>query len=361
MSTDQALAERLWWSDDALAVLARTALTPLAAIYGGAMATRGWLYDAGVFRTRPLALPALAIGNLSVGGTGKTPFAAWAAATLSARGARPAILLRGYGEDEPLVHRALNPDVPVLTDPDRVQGAAKAAALGADVVVLDDAFQHRAAARVADVVLVSADQWPHRWRLLPAGPGRERLAAVRRATVAVVTRKAASREIAEAVMRAIAAVAPGVPLASVHLAPLDVRDASGRVQPLSSLAGRSPLAVTSIADPRAFAAQLAQAGLSARLVAFGDHHDFSEDEVGRLAREAVPAGGVICTLKDHVKLAPVWPRGAPPLLYLSQRVDVESGVEALDVALTAVLAARSRPTQPAPGAESHGQRPPTAH
>ncbi len=361
MSTDHALAERLWWSDDATAVIARAALAPLAVLYGVAMAVRGRLYDARVLRTRPLALPALAVGNLSVGGTGKTPVAAWVAAELAGRGAHPAIVLRGYGDDEPLVHRTLNPGVPVLIDPDRVQGAVKAAALGADVVVLDDAFQHRAAARVADVVLVSADQWPNRWRLLPAGPAREPLVALRRATVAVVTRKAATPEQAHAVARALERAAPGVPVAVAHLAPHDARDASGGRQALASLSGRSPLAITSIADPRAFAAQLVLAGIAPQLAVFADHHEFSEDEVSRLAREASAAGGAICTLKDHVKLAPLWPRGGPQLLYVSQRVHIESGIEAVDAALVAVLAARTPPSQPAPGAARHVQRPPTAH
>lgn len=361
MSTDHDLAERLWWSDDATAVIARTALAPLSMLYGAVMAVRGRLYDRGVLRTRPLALPALAVGNLSVGGTGKTPVAAWAASALAGRGAHPAILLRGYGDDEPLVHRTLNPGVPVLIDPDRVQGASKAAALGADLVVLDDAFQHRAAGRVADLVLVSADQWPNRWRLLPAGPAREPLGALRRATVAMVTRKAATPEAARVVAQAIARAAPGVPVAVAYLAPQDVCDASGGTQALASLAGRSPLAITSIADPRAFAAQLVHAGIAPRLVVYPDHHDFSEDEVVRLARDAGAAGGALCTLKDHVKLAPLWPRGGPPLLYVSQRVHIESGAEAVDAALTAVLAARTPPTQLAPGAARHGQRPPTAH
>jgi tetraacyldisaccharide 4'-kinase len=357
MSSDRALVERLWWSDDALAVLARTALAPLAGVYGAVMATRSALYDRGVLRARPLALPALAVGNLSVGGTGKTPVSAWLAARLAAAGAHPAIVLRGYGEDEPLVHRTLNPAVPVLTDPDRVQGASRAAALGADVVVLDDAFQHRRAARVADVVLVSADQWPRRWRLLPAGPMREPLGALARATVVMVTRKAASAEQAARVAQALAGAAPRVPVAVLHLAPGEARDAAGGVHDLAALAGTAPLAVTSIADPRAFQAQLAQAGIAARLAAFADHHDFTEAEVARLARDGQGGPAVLCTLKDHVKLAPLWPRGAVPLLYVTQRAALESGHGAVDAALASVLAARTPPTQPARSAESHGQRP----
>lgn len=364
MPTDRALADRLWYSDDAVSVIARAALAPAAFVYGGAMALRSRLYDAGVFRSHPTAIPAISVGNLSVGGTGKTPVAAWIASWLRDRGAHPAIVLRGYGDDEPLVHRQLNPDVPVVTAPDRVAGAARAQGLGADVAVLDDAFQHRAARRVLDVVLVSADAWPLRWRLLPAGPMREPLSALRRASLVMVTRKAAAADVADRIVRSLVAATPGVPFAAVELATESVRNAAGEERPLATLAGRAVLAIASIAGPRDFAAQLSLAGALPTLAAFADHHDFSEADVSRLARAAVAPGLAVCTLKDHVKLSPLWPRGAPPLWYVTQRVRVEMGQAAVDAALNAVLralsAARSLNPKPAPGAADHGHRPPTA-
>ena len=364
MPTDRALADRLWYSDDAVSVIARAALAPAAFVYGGAMTLRSRLYDAGVFRSHPTAIPAISVGNLSVGGTGKTPVAAWIASWLRDRGAHPAIVLRGYGDDEPLVHRQLNPDVPVVTAPDRVAGAARAQGLGADVAVLDDAFQHRAARRVLDVVLVSADAWPLRWRLLPAGPMREPLSALRRASLVMVTRKAAAADVADRIVRSLVAATPGVPFAAVELATESVRNAAGEERPLATLAGRAVLAIASIAGPRDFAAQLSLAGALPTLAAFADHHDFSEADVSRLARAAVAPGLAVCTLKDHVKLSPLWPRGAPPLWYVTQRVRVEMGQAAVDAALNAVLralsAARSLNPKPAPGAADHGHRPPTA-
>ncbi|MBI2796364.1 MAG: tetraacyldisaccharide 4'-kinase [Gemmatimonadetes bacterium] len=364
MPTDRALAERLWHGDDAVSVIARAALAPVALVYGAAMAVRSRLFDAGVLASRATAIPAISIGNLSVGGTGKTPVAAWFAASLRDRGAHPAIVLRGYGEDEPLVHRQLNPDVPVVTAPDRVAGAARARGLGADVAVLDDAFQHRGARRMVDVVLVSADAWPRRWRLLPAGPMREPLGAVRRATLAIVTRKSAASGDAEAVLRALGTVAPRLPVATVHLPAGPLRNAAGEEEPLEALAGRAVLAIASIAAPGAFGAQLAQAGARPTLAAFADHHEFSEADVSRLVRVAGAPGVAVCTLKDHVKLAPLWPRGAPPLWYVTQRVRVETGHAAVDAALDAIMgavsAARSLNPKPAPGAADHGHRPPPA-
>ena len=165
--------ERLWFSPDPAARALRAALMPLELLYAGAVTVRGKLYDSGVLATRAAAIPAVSVGNLTVGGTGKTPISAWLARQLVKRGATPAVVLRGYGNDETLVHRLLNPDIVVLTSTDRAAGIERAAERRCDMAVLDDAFQHRRAARVADVVLVSAERWGERRHLLPAGPWRE--------------------------------------------------------------------------------------------------------------------------------------------------------------------------------------------
>src|SRR5690348_617881 len=186
------LVERVWFGDDALARAARVVLAPSEALYRLAVGVRETLFDAGVLAAREPALPTLSVGNVTVGGTGKTPIAAWIAKELLDRGVRPAIVLRGYGDDEPLVHARLNPEVPVIVSADRVVGIASAREAGATIAVLDDAFQHRQVSRAADVVLVSADRWSPSQHLLPAGPLREPLGALRRATIIVVTRKAVS-------------------------------------------------------------------------------------------------------------------------------------------------------------------------
>ncbi|HEX5971196.1 MAG TPA: tetraacyldisaccharide 4'-kinase, partial [Gemmatimonadaceae bacterium] len=135
--------ERVWYDRSLASRLARGALAPAGWLYAGATTVRNRLYDAGVLRSRAPSLPVLAVGNLSVGGTGKTPVAAWAAARLLEAGAHPAIVLRGYGGDEPLVHQQLNPAAVVVADADRLRGVDRARAAGADCAILDDAFQHR--------------------------------------------------------------------------------------------------------------------------------------------------------------------------------------------------------------------------
>src|SRR5437879_3605523 len=127
----------------------------------------------------------------------KTPLAAWIARRYAGRGRVPGILLRGYGGDEPLVHRRLAPDAVVVADPNRVAGAERARAAGADILVLDDAFQLLSVARDLNIAVVSAESiagspWP-----LPAGPWRERWDALARADVIVVTRKRVPAAVAD--------------------------------------------------------------------------------------------------------------------------------------------------------------------
>lgn len=324
--------ERIWAADGPAA----WALTPLSWLFGAATATRNLLFDLGLLRSRSLGLPTISVGNLSVGGTGKTPVAAWVAQRLLAAGARPAILLRGYGDDEPQVHRLLTPGIPVIADADRVRGAAAARAQGATVLVLDDAFQHRQAHRDVDLVLVAAEQRAAR-RLLPAGPLREGKGALRRASLLVVTRKSASRGDAEACAAEWTGFAGAPESAVLALAPRELVAASadeGR-EPLalSSLRGCAVLAISAIGNPEAFESQLTELGALVTAARYPDHHPFSAADLTALAAGAAPEMLVVCTLKDAVKLGNRWPRQAPPLWYLSQAVEVEYGAASLDRAL----------------------------
>ena len=340
---ERSLVERIWWGNDAFARVARVALAPLEGAYRGIVAVRGSLYDAGFLPARRTVLPALSVGNLSVGGTGKTPFAAFVAGALRERGGKPAIILRGYGGDEPLVHATLNPGVPVVVSPDRVAGVAEARVLGADVAVLDDAFQHRRAERWGDVVLVSADRWTDDRRLLPAGPWRESARALRRATMAVVTRKAATLADAEHVRAALRSALPELTIAIVRLEARELHTYNGTdVMPLAELRARRVHLIAAVGDPRAFTRQVEATG--ARIVAssiFPDHYRYSRDDGVRLALGSADAEVAVCTLKDAVKLSPHWPAEAPRLWYVSQQVVVEREGDALTALLDGLLSARS--------------------
>lgn len=330
------ISDRIWFGDDPLAATARAALWPLAAAFGVVTAARGALYDAGVLATRASAIPCVSVGNLTVGGTGKTPFAAWLAGRFRAH-VLPAVVLRGYGGDEAAVHRHLNPGVPVVVNPDRVAGAREAHMRGARVAILDDAFQHRRIARVADIVLLSVEQLSRPRRLLPAGPWREPIRSARRAGLVVLTRKSASAVDAGTALERVKAWLPGVPAAVVHFAPMALERVDRmESRPLDSLKGANVRAVAGVGEPSAFQRQLEQYGARVVLTPFRDHHAYTAGEATSLANAASHDAITVCTLKDAVKLAPLWPpsRG---LWYVSQQLVVEQGAEHLDRLCASVL------------------------
>lgn len=340
-------ADAIWYGDGVVARAARTVLAPASWLYAAGVAVRQRRYDSGR-DVQPSALPVLSLGNVSVGGTGKTPVAAWVAARLVAAGARPAIVMRGYGDDEPLVHARLNPDVPVVVDADRLRGVEQARVQGADVAILDDGFQHRRIARVSDWVLVSAERWRADARLLPAGPLREPIDAIVRAHIVLVTRKSASAAAAQALASDLAVRFPRAGVATCHLA-MDaiVNAVSGERHPVSWLAGRPIAAAAAVGDPESFFAQLRAAGAMVDASAYRDHHAFDAADIVALSQRASRNDGLVCTLKDAVKLAPRWPPAAAPLLYVSQIAVIEGGQLLLDDAFEAVLAARRAATSTA--------------
>jgi tetraacyldisaccharide 4'-kinase len=334
--------ERVWFGESGQDVAARTILWPFAQAYGGVMGFRSRLYDQGVLRQEEASVPTIAVGNLTAGGTGKTPVAAHLVSELVQRGARPGIVLRGYGNDETEVHRRLNPDVPVVASVNRVSGAEIARTQGADVVVLDDAFQHRRIRRTADVLLLSAEQLDRPRRLLPAGPWREELEAAARADLIVITRKSADAAAGARAVELAKQAAPGVPTVAMHLKPAALRAVSGQEEsmPLERLRGARVLAIAAIGEPGLFARQLESLGAIVTLAAFRDHHPFSDSEITALARRAPESDLVVSTLKDAVKLASRWP-GPSRLWYVSQQPVVEHGVEHLNQLLKRVMDARS--------------------
>lgn len=330
--------EAVWAGRSPRARAVRAMLAPAELLYGVTVATRGKLYDWHILQAEEFSVPVLSVGNLSVGGTGKTPVSAWLARRLSERGMAPAIVLRGYGDDEALVHERLNEGVPVIVAPDRGRGIRDAIARGVGVVVLDDAFQHRRTSRDADILLVNADAWTGKPHLLPAGPWREPLRSARRATLIIITRKTAPRSAVEEVKRALANAAPRVPVAIAHLVPSELKStATGQNLPLQALEGADLTAIAGIANPDAFFRQLTELGATVRPHSFHDHHAFTETEARTLAGLAGNSDFVVCTLKDAVKLELLWPAEAGSLWYVSQRLRIDDGEEHIDRLLDKLL------------------------
>jgi tetraacyldisaccharide 4'-kinase len=317
----------------------RLLLGPAEAAYAGVVAARNGVYDRGWLHSERVDVPVVSIGNVSVGGAGKTPFAAWVARRLREWGRRPAIALRGYGEDEILLHRELNPDIPVFRGKRRVAAAREAAAAGCDAVVLDDAFQHRALARDLDIVLVPVEGWEPRPRLVPRGPWRESPRALARADVIVLTRKSADAARTAQVGGEVTRMHPGTPIIQCALLPSRLVPLHGGAgTDVGALTGRRVLAVAALAVPEPFIHHLREAGAEVEALTYPDHHPFTEaDAAGIMARGTQRT--IVMTHKDAVKLR-VLLSPSTEAYVLEQSVTIESGADALEAALRRALEAR---------------------
>ncbi len=322
--------ERPWW-----APLLVAASVP----YGAVVRVRNRLFDAGVRRAARVSAPVICVGNLTTGGTGKTPLVVLLATAALRAGKQPAIVTRGYrrggdrartSSDEVDVYRRLVPGAKVTVDADRVRGARAAIDGGADLVLLDDGFQHRRLHRDVDLVLVDARDPFGGGRLLPAGSLREPVdAALRRATAVIVTRAdRVERAQVDRLVADLRRVRPNLPVWRERHVPIALLDADGN--PLGAphrIAGQRVLVLSGIADPTALAQSIESVGATPiRVLDFGDHHEFTDRELGDVAAEAVRAGAsvIVTTEKDLVRIGP-W-SGAVPLRAL--RIAAEIGSDA---------------------------------
>lgn len=296
----------------------RRSLWPLAAFYGLGVWARNALFDAGLRRVHRLPVPVVSVGNLSVGGTGKTPFVVWLVQRARAIGRHPGVLARGYRRaagaelnDEGLLLAGRFPDLPQVQDADRVRGGARLVDRGVDLILLDDGFQHRRLHRDRDLVCLDAQRpFAGGW-LLPAGNLREPRTALRRADLLVLTRagRVSPEGLRELAVRLRELAGRELPVFAADHVPHDVvRQPDARVDSVATLSGRDVWLLSAIASPRAFEATVA--GLGARVVghtARRDHHAWQEVEVAGVAQRALAAGAeLLVTEKDDVKLAG-WP------------------------------------------------------
>jgi tetraacyldisaccharide 4'-kinase len=302
------------------------ALAPVSALYGAALEARARLYGSGRLASSRAACPVVSVGNLTFGGTGKTPFVEFLARRFRFEGKRPAILSRGYrrrssgvvvvsrgdgpvvgpdeGGDEPVAMARKLRGVPVVVAERRAEGARAAIELGADLLLLDDGYQHLALARDVNLLLLdSADPFGG-GRLPPAGRLREPLSAIARADAVVFTRVNRGDPAPEA-RETVARWNPAAPVFTARLRPAGLWDESGSPVALSLLANRRFVAVCGVANPAGFAASLAELELRAEeLFAFPDHHRYGRRDLERIRRAADRTGSawILTTEKDAVKL-----------------------------------------------------------
>ena len=310
-------------------------MNPLATIYGGIVGARNALYDGGLLRSRTLQGAVVSVGNISAGGSGKTPFVILLGELLKGRGVKFDVLSRGYGRrsrgvllvdpggrpqefgDEPLlIARKLR--VPVIVGEDRfAAGRVAEARFGPQLHLLDDGFQHRGLTRDFDIVLVTPQDAND--RMLPAGRLRESLRSLRRA---------------DAVVLASGAAADSFPLEGKTV----WRARRGITLPSAGSVPPRPLVFCGIARPQNFVLQLRAANVEPAAEAFyRDHHAYTEKDVQELIalRQKSQAGGFITTEKDAVNLG-AYLSALEPLCVVPVRMELAGAANALDTMLRVI-------------------------
>lgn len=322
----------------------RTALRALSAPYRIAVGLRNALYDRGFARSHAVPVPVVSVGNLTTGGTGKTPLVQRICRFYLDNGLEPVILSRGYGRgpdrqsDEVLLYDRILPGVRHYEAPSRLRAAATALEeRPPDVFILDDGFQHRQMARALDVVVIDALASPFADRLLPGGNLREPVRSLRRAGVVILTRTdLADHDRLEALRRSLKSAASDCAVAETRFAPRrlvsvptgeeEILDAARRVR-----AG----AFAGIGSPENFRLTLQRIGV--QLVfwrPFADHHWYSDDELAELGRAEVDI--LLTTLKDAVRIGERW-QFHKPLYALETETLFTRGRTAFELLLSQVV------------------------
>lgn len=326
-------------------------LLPLSWIYGAGVRFRNWLFEKGFLRVHCVNIPVVSVGNLSVGGTGKTPFVEYLAGMLRDSGKRVAVLSRGYRRagsgylvvsngsqrcaesiasgDEPAQMARNLEGVIIAVDEDRVRGAEKLfRGFHPDIILLDDGFQHRRLARSLDLVVVPAAELLRKNRLLPAGTGREPLNSLQRADLIVISECAGEEEYRQAVKRIAQFGKPVIGIRKVMKG--IVSAVSDKLVHAGEVKG-AYAAFSGIGNPGGFERSLKQyLGDPLALEVFADHYWYSDSDLRRLERVAEIAGAkyLVTTQKDAVRL-----EGVKGLTELDTRIPIVAltvSVEVID-------------------------------
>lgn len=291
----------------------------LSALYGLAVALRTRLYKCGWLSAYRAAVPVVSVGNLTVGGTGKTPIVDLLVKKLVGAGVKVAVVSRGYKGsytgnfyrvqpgaegaaataefvgDEPFLLALRNPDAAVYVARKRRFGVEAAEADGAECIILDDAFQHLRVARDLDIVLLDAKRPFGNGFLLPAGPLREQHSALQRADLFILSRAEPGQEMPFATDKPLSLC--------THRIADEVTSLGGNIVPLAQLQDQRGVAFAGIASPENFFLTLQKAGLVLDSnIAFADHGNYGHDQIRQLEKAAVNVDYLITTEKDAVKL-----------------------------------------------------------
>ncbi len=301
--------------NDPLAVVMRGGLWLASVPYKSAVAIRNRRYDQGTTEVYRCGIPVISVGNLTTGGTGKTPIVCMLAKWFRARGIRVAIVSRGYGRvghdsnDEAMELHARLPDVPHLQDVDRVAVAKIAVEeLDSQVILMDDGFQHRRLHRDLDIVVIDALCPFGHGHLLPRGLLREPISSLRRADLVILSRcSAVTSDVITAIKNRIRQANDSIAIVCSDHRPRQLLEYPGRPLPIEELRGQNVALVSAIGNPDAFEETVRRCG--AQIVdtrRLADHDPYAPETVAQLCQWIRSLGDqitrVVCTHKDLVKL-----------------------------------------------------------
>ncbi|MCE5217765.1 tetraacyldisaccharide 4'-kinase [bacterium] len=332
-----------------------------AGLYAAGLKANLWLYTSGLKRRTQPSLPVISVGNLSLGGTGKTTTTAFLAQALLPR-VKPGIVLRGHGRssseavlivsdgsevkatpaeagDEAVMLARQLPGVAVAVGKRRETVIeALRSRTGAQVAVLDDGFQYFRMARELDLVLLDALAGPEAWRLFPAGRLREPVTHLQRASQVWITHAdLASTEHLEQLRTLARRYCPNCPVVVTRHREGVLRPLSGGGAPVEDLRGQKVVAVSALGNPQSYEMGLEKLGAQVTPARFPDHHRYVPEDYERIKQtcRASGAGLVVTTEKDAVKLPPP-PEDCPPVVVMSCGLEVLEGLDEVESALQAV-------------------------
>ena len=293
-----------------------------------------WSYRSGLRKIIKVSVPVVSVGNITVGGTGKTPFSLYLADYFISKGLKPAILTRGYGKDENIMMKDELPEVPIIVGQDRVKSTVKAKNFGRDLVILDDGFQHRRLDRGMNILLIDTITFSGNGTLLPRGVFREPIDSVKRADLFVLTKAdAAGDERIKEVEALLGKYSPDIPVISVRHKPVFLTDVTGAAYSIDDMCGKKIFLVSAIADPEYFRFLIKKnGGLVVLEKLYSDHHPYSQLDIKTISVNCLKcdADMIITTKKDYVKL-----RGLDisfieeKLFILNIAIEIEEGKEKL--------------------------------
>ncbi|MBL7157115.1 MAG: tetraacyldisaccharide 4'-kinase [Candidatus Omnitrophica bacterium] len=334
---------------DPLSQIIKLCLLISSYIYGVLAISHHFFYKVNLLKSYKSKISVISVGNITLGGTGKTPFVIMLAKELTRKKRSVAVLIRGYGEDEwkLLEDRLAEDAVKVLVGRDRVKSARKAETLGVNSLVLDDGFQHRRLRRDLDIVLVDSTNAFGNKHLFPRGILREPVAGLKRADVIVLTKMDKGKDRAPLVESEIKKIAPGKPVIKTVHKPKNLFDiARGEIKELSFINKRNVCMISAICDPTYFRHTINHTGAGVKLeFVFPDHYPYKREDLDNIFKACRKKGinTVITTEKDAVKLKKFSPsKSGCQILALGVELEIIEGKEVLDDVLSRLYMRDSR-------------------